>query len=314
MGRRASDGCWWPATGWASSLSITRNAGAGWCSAQKSRRCCGTRQLRPARTWKAWDTFLSLKYVPAPETMFSGIHALPPGNLMRLRSERCRSAAVLASLVREQSHRAPREESYAEELAALLRESVRLHLVSDVPFGAFLSGGIDSSTIVALMSQFLNAAGQNVFRRIRWRWRGDERAALREARCPSNTPRTITRSTSTVRTWSELAGKVVWHLDQPIADQATLANYMVAELAGRHVKMVLTGEGGDELFGGYARHAGDKLSPLLQACASGCEERRARVGVAPARSEQTQAGAVCTCVSRLKHPGWSTGSRSSIAT
>src|SRR5882762_1044556 len=61
-----------------------------------------------------------------------------------------------------------------------------------------------------------------------------------------------------------LLEKVIWHLDQPIGDEASLANYMVAELASRDVKMVLTGEGGDELFAGYARYTGERLSPLFQ--------------------------------------------------
>src|SRR5206468_2733305 len=59
------------------------------------------------------------------------------------------------------------------------------------------------------------------------------------------------------------AEKVVWHLDQPIADEACLANYLVSRLASQHVKMVLTGEGGDELFAGYARYAGNRLAPLF---------------------------------------------------
>src|SRR5438876_8887780 len=65
-------------------------------------------------------------------------------------------------------------------------------------------------------------------------------------------------------TFINLLEKVIWHLDQPIADEAALANYMVAELASRQVKMVLTGEGGDELFAGYARYAGERLSPLFR--------------------------------------------------
>ena len=63
----------------------------------------------------------------------------------------------------------------------------------------------------------------------------------------------------------ELAEKVVWHLDQPLAEHATLANYLVAELAARDVKMVLTGEGGDELFAGYARYSGERFAPLFRA-------------------------------------------------
>src|SRR5204863_9829033 len=97
--------------------------------------------------------FLSLKYVPAPQTMFKGIAALPPGHLLT-----CGREGVAVRAYWDLSFRAHHDPTLgdgeqAEALAALLRESVKLHLVSDVPFGAFLSGGVDSSTVVALMSE-----------------------------------------------------------------------------------------------------------------------------------------------------------------
>jgi len=206
--------------------------------------------------------FLSLKYVPAPATMFDAIRAVPPGALLVCDSTglKVRPYWQLAFSGGANGHRS--EASYAEQLAALLRDTVARHLVSDVPFGAFLSGGIDSSTIVALMSEFLNAPVKTFS--VGFDGEGAEVSELPYARMVAS--RYATDHHEILLRGRDLpahAEKIVWHLDQPIADPATLANYMVAELASRHVKMVLTGEGGDELFAGYARHAGDKLSPLF---------------------------------------------------
>jgi asparagine synthase (glutamine-hydrolysing) len=208
------------------------------------------------------DHFLSLKYVPAPRTMFDGIQALPPGGLLvcDAAGPKVRSYWQLSFTARTSGHRS--EHSYAEELTALLRDSVEQHLVSDVPFGAFLSGGIDSSTIVALMSEFLNAPVKTFS--VGFDGEGQAVSELPYARLVAE--RYATEHHEVVLRGRDLpaqAEKIVWHIDQPIADAATLANYMVADLASRHVKMVLTGEGGDELFAGYARHAGDRLSPLF---------------------------------------------------
>jgi asparagine synthase (glutamine-hydrolysing) len=206
--------------------------------------------------------FLSLKYVPAPRTMFDRVQALPPGGLLV-----CDAAGPKVRPYWQLSFTAPTnghqsEDAYAEQLTALLRESVERHLVSDVPFGAFLSGGIDSSTIVALMSEVLNAPVKTFS--VGFDGEGEAVSELPYARLVAE--RYATEHYEIVLRGRDLpaqAEKVVWHLDQPIGDMATLANYMVAELARRHVKMVLTGEGGDELFAGYARHAGDRLSPLF---------------------------------------------------
>ena len=137
---------------------------------------------------------------------------------------------------------------------------MRLHLVSDVPFGAFLSGGVDSSVIVALMSQIMETpvktfsvgfegGGSEAFSELPY-------ARLVARRFETDHHEIYLRPDDLMN----LAEKVVWHLDQPIADNACLANYMVSRLASQHVKMVLTGEGGDELFAGYARYAVERLA------------------------------------------------------
>ena len=100
--------------------------------------------------------FLSLKYVPAPQTMFEGVYALPPGCSLTCDANGIKIRRYWDVSFTNHGTGERSEESYVEQLDALLRECVKLHLVSDVPFGAFLSGGLDSSTIVALMSQFLN--------------------------------------------------------------------------------------------------------------------------------------------------------------
>ena len=209
------------------------------------------------------NNFLSLKYVPAPQTMFEGIHALPPGCSLIGDANGIQIRRYWDLTFANHNNGHVREEAYAEQLEALLRESVRLHLISDVPFGAFLSGGVDSSTIVALMSQVLNEPVKTYS--VGFEGSGAAISELPYARLVAKKLQTdhhevVVRPSHLV----ELAEKVVWHLDQPLAEHATLANYMVAELASRDVKMVLTGEGGDELFAGYARYAGERLSPFFR--------------------------------------------------
>lgn len=211
----------------------------------------------------ALNNFLTLKYVPAPQTMFASIAALPPGHLL-ICDERGVQVRAYWDLSFDRANIPVRhEEEYAEELADLLRESVQAHLVSDVPFGAFLSGGLDSSTIVALMSQFLSQPVKTFS--VGFSGEGESFSELPFARQVARHYNTDHHEVLVgPNDLINLIDKVVWHLDQPIADQAALATYMVADLASQHVKMVLTGEGGDELFAGYARYAGERLSPVFK--------------------------------------------------
>jgi len=212
----------------------------------------------------ALNHFLSLRYVPSPQTMFNGILSLPPGHFLICDE----NGVVLRPFwdmqfsVNENGAKSERE--YAEELMALVEESVKLRLRSDVPFGAFLSGGIDSSMVVALMTKFLNEPVKTFSVGFK----------SRHHAAPSELPyaRLIADRFQTRHheiligpdDFIDLAQKVIWHLDQPIADQATVATYMLSKLAAQHVKMVLTGEGGDELFAGYARYAGERFFPFVR--------------------------------------------------
>ena len=205
--------------------------------------------------------YLSLKYVASPRTMFEDIRSLPPGHFFVVRDGKM-TISPYWDLSFVETEQGISEQEYADRLLELLRESVRLRLRSDVPFGAFLSGGIDSSLIVALMSEQLDEP----VRTFTVGFDGDgsrddelpyARQVARRFRCEAH------EILVTSRDFVDQAESVIWHLDQPIADQATVATFMVARLARQHVKMVLTGEGGDELFAGYARYAGERWAPLL---------------------------------------------------
>ena len=211
---------------------------------------------------EAISNYLSLKYVPSPQTMFAGIHSLPPGHTLTYDRNGMRVEQYWDVSFQGENSPARSEEEYAERLDALLRESIKLRLRSDVPFGAFLSGGVDSSIIVALMSQMLDEPVKTFsvgFDRTKRRQDELPYARLVSERFKTQHHEVIMRPEDFV----SLAEKVMWHLDQPIADQATMATYAVSKLAAQHVKMVLTGEGGDELFAGYARYPGERLSPLF---------------------------------------------------
>jgi len=220
-------------------------------------------EVKAGLDMEALSHFLALKYVPAPQTMFAGIYALPPAHTIRCDPHTLdvRPYWRLSFAPGENYHAS--EAACAEQLEALLRESVKLHLVSDVAFGAFLSGGVDSSIIVALMSKLLERPVKTFS--VGFDGDGAGFSELPYARLVSKRYETdhhevLVRPADLLN----LAERVIWHLDQPIADNACVANYMVAELAAQHVKMVLTGEGGDELFAGYARYAGEALSPWFR--------------------------------------------------
>jgi asparagine synthase (glutamine-hydrolysing) len=210
---------------------------------------------------QALSDFLSLKYVPSPETLFDNIHAVPPGFMLVCTAQGVRLRRYWDLRFSEEA--GGDEAACAERLEALLRESVLLHLRSDVPFGAFLSGGLDSSTIVALMASYLDQPVETFSIGF-----SGEGSAMSETRYARQVAEYFgTRHHELIIEAADFVGsveRVVWHLDQPVADLACFANMMLAESASRHVKMVLTGEGGDELFAGYARYSGERLSPAFK--------------------------------------------------
>jgi asparagine synthase (glutamine-hydrolysing) len=207
---------------------------------------------------EAVDAFLSVEYVPAPLTIYKSIRKLPPGHLLR-----CSATGVS---LREYWDLPITDEPAAsgapwhDELAGLLTEAVRVRLRSDVPLGAFLSGGIDSSTVVAFMAELLPravVACTATFEEAEH----DERMQAREVAVRLGCDHRERLVKPDVR---DLLGRLVKAFDEPFADPAAIPSYLLAEAAREHVKVALTGDGGDELFAGYWRHGRQDLERRLR--------------------------------------------------
>lgn len=218
---------------------------------------------RSALTPDRLALYLSYGYVPTPDTAFEDIHMLPPGYRVIVDRDGTQFAP---EPYWEPPYPAPaggsRTGNEAEAVREALAEAVRLRLISDVPLGAFLSGGLDSSLIAALMRQSTNAtvrtfsigfAGDDSF---------DETPYAQQVADLLGTEHTA----FTVEPDAlGLLPKLVWHHDQPFADSSAIPTFLVSELTRQHVTVALTGDGGDELFAGYERFYAAALTRRLGA-------------------------------------------------
>jgi asparagine synthase (glutamine-hydrolysing) len=206
------------------------------------------REIDPA----ALDAYLTYGYVPDPLSIFRGVEKLPPGCHLTFEGGRARVEQYWDFRFEESKER--REEDYLEELRALLDESVRLRLVADVPLGAFLSGGVDSSTVVGLMARHTDRPVKT----FSIGFNEDSYNELKYARVAAEHFGTDHHEFVVTPDICSVVDELVWHFDEPFADSSSIPTYMVSKLAREHVKVVLSGDGGDELFAGYTRYAIDR--------------------------------------------------------
>ena len=202
------------------------------------------RELNP----QGLDAYFTLGYVPDPLSIFRHIHKLPPGHYLTLREGKV-SVKQYWDFELEPAE-STREVDYLEQLRFLLDESVRLRLISDVPLGAFLSGGIDSSTVVALMARHM---GQPV-KTFSIGFHEDSYNELKYARVTAQKYGTDHHEFFVTPDICEVVDELAWHFDEPFADSSAIPTYMVSKLARDHVTVILSGDGGDELFAGYTRY------------------------------------------------------------
>ena len=203
----------------------------------------------------ALQEYLALGYVPAPLSMLEGIEKILPGHYLLVEKGRVEDREYW-DVPRGPAEKRP-EGEWIELLRAKLLETVESQLISDVPLGAFLSGGIDSSTIVAAMARLTGRPVKTYS--IGY---GEELAYYNElpfAKVVARAFGTDHHEIVVRPEVSELLPKLVWHLDEPIADSACLTTYLVSRLARESVTVILSGVGGDELFGGYRRYLGDSV-------------------------------------------------------
>ncbi len=213
--------------------------------------------VRREPNYEAIDDFLNLHCVPSPDTAFAGIECLPPGHQLTWQADR---VGIKRYWDLGYGGEQPRSEvEIGEETLRLLREAVRIRLESEVPLGAFLSGGVDSSTVVALAAEAshgpLNTFSigfsardfdESAYARLVARQFGTNHHELQVDEAPTDTIHELVR-----------------YFDQPFGDSSAIPTLQVAKITRPHVTVVLTGDGGDETFAGYDRYRLARLAPLF---------------------------------------------------
>ena len=199
--------------------------------------------------YEAIHHYLSLRFIPAPHTMLRHIRKLPPGHTLVWQDGHLTLSRYWHLSFRDKLDLS--EQAFIQGLRDKLVETIELHLVSDVPIGAFLSGGMDSSMIVALMAKDLQTRPQTFAIGVQ----EQDFNELPYARLVAEQ-----YGTHHLEKWVQsdlirLLPKIVWHLDEP-SDPIAACMFHAAALASQHVKVVLGGDGGDELFAGFDRYAG----------------------------------------------------------
>jgi asparagine synthase (glutamine-hydrolysing) len=216
-------------------------------------------QVARALDWQALDDYLTYMYIPAPKTIFQKIRKLPAGYTLTV-SARGLSEREYWDLTFK-SNGARSEADYAAGLLAQLREAVSSHLMSDVPLGAFLSGGIDSSAVVGLMHGLMNAPVNTAS--IGFRESGFDE--LPYARMVAKKFHTNVHERVVDAQAAGILDKLVWHFDEPFADSSMVPTYYVSQIAREKVTVCLSGDGGDENFAGYRRYKFDVFENRVRA-------------------------------------------------
>jgi asparagine synthase (glutamine-hydrolysing) len=218
------------------------------CFASEIKTLTNIANLNLDLDYNAIDLFLWLQYIPAPKTVFTKIKKLEPGNFMivgfdgEIKSHQRYWRPVFKPNVYKSA------DDWAEDFEKTISESVKLHTVSDVGYGAFLSGGLDSSLIV----KYLTEINQSQIKTFSIGFNEAEFSELEYAKIASGKFNTDHYSKIiTAQDYLSIFEKLVAQFGEPFGDSSAIPTYFVSKLASEHVKVVLSGDGGDELFGGY---------------------------------------------------------------
>jgi len=212
---------------------------------------------KPSIDADAVANYLRYAYIPQPQTIYNEARKLPPGHILKLHPGSANEPKpfwdlrAVAAAGQRRNDPKPDAQEAVEHLDKLLRDAVRLRMIADVPLGAFLSGGIDSSTVVALMQT------QSV-RPVKTFSIGFHETHYDEAECAKRVAAHLDTDHTEFYVEPchaiEVIPKLPDWFDEPFADASQIPTYLLSELTRRHVTVALTGDGGDEVFGGYNRY------------------------------------------------------------
>jgi asparagine synthase (glutamine-hydrolysing) len=224
----------------------------------KALLCCP--EISRELDYEALAYFLALNYTPAPHTLFAQVRQLLPGHYLMIDASGQTQDVAYWDLVYTEDEKVRPERDWLGEFDALLEDAVRLRLVSDVPFGTFLSGGVDSSSVAYWMSRHLDEPvktftigfGEPSF---------DE---LEYARLVAQTVNADHHERIVTADAAAVLPKLVWHAEEPTADSSMVAVYYLAQMTREYVTMALSGDGADETIAGYETHQAYYLHRLYR--------------------------------------------------
>jgi len=216
------------------------------------------REIDPA----ALQEYFALGYVPAPLSMLKGIAKLPPGTLLVANQEGISERRYWQLVDTEPRHKSVDE--WTNDIAETLESAVVSQMVSDVPMGAFLSGGIDSSAVVAYMAKNSSMPVKTYSIGFDTGTGGGYYNELPYARQIAEKFGTDHHEIVVRPDVAQLLPELLWHMDEPVADAAFITTYLVSKFARQDVTVILSGVGGDELFGGYRRYWSEDLVRLYR--------------------------------------------------
>ncbi|HLM01280.1 MAG TPA: asparagine synthase (glutamine-hydrolyzing), partial [Pyrinomonadaceae bacterium] len=210
-------------------------------------------EISPEIDLASLDAYLTFGYVPEEFCIFKAARKLLPGHFLTFKNGEIKTEKYWDFDYRKVSE-VKTEAEYIEILREKIKEAVKIRLISEVPLGAFLSGGVDSSSVVAMMSQISSAPVKT----FSIGFNEDSFNELKFARLAAKHFDTEHHEFIVTPDLVETIDDLVWHFDEPFADSSALPTFMVSKMAREFVTVVLSGDGGDELFAGYTRYVVDR--------------------------------------------------------
>lgn len=200
----------------------------------------------------ALDAYITFGYVPEEFCIFKNVYKLPPGHFLTYKK-----GQIYTKKYWDFNYAKPTliktEGEYVEALREKIEDAVKVRLISEVPLGAFLSGGVDSATVVAMMSKI----SETPVKTFSIGFNEDSFDELKYARVAAKQFNTEHHEFIVTPDLVDIVDDLVWHFDEPFSDSSALPTFMVSKMARKHVTVALSGDGGDELFAGYTRYVTD---------------------------------------------------------